>query len=124
MNEDRVVWRSAVVMSVLLGAGAALVGPLGLIFGLAKGSWYRTCQERAMKLAMHVLPGIGLAVPTVAVLDVSVLFLLAAWCCANKEERSGPPRSDPAAAGPDSSWSEGFDVHRRRRPPIPLSKNT
>jgi hypothetical protein len=69
-------------LASLMVLSAALVGPMGLVFGIGEWGWYETWGMSLINLIMHLLPGVGAAVLAAALLAISALLLwgaMAAW---------------------------------------------
>ena len=69
-------------LALLMTLGAALVGPLGLAFGIGELSWYDTWRTGLINLIMHLLPGIVAAVLGLMFGGIGALLLwgaTAAW---------------------------------------------
>ncbi len=93
MKGKRMVYRALSVFAAIIGVillgiavvmelSAALVGPLGIAFGIGEWNMYDTWGTGLVNLIMHVLPGLAAAIQAVVFLIVSALLLrgaTAAW---------------------------------------------
>jgi hypothetical protein len=74
--------------ALLLGIGALVLLPLGLVLGIGERNWYPSWPESLVGLLMHLLPGAVAAVLSLVALLGGGLLLWAARAAWRRAERA------------------------------------